>query len=145
MSLQLDELAWTIAEGSTEEYQFEVRIRHFNDKLNTLNYPQRLNIFWNMEETFDNGYPNKEELNKLHTFEDRLIEAVEHDEFAIMSVVLTGNGQREFVFHTSDPQTFIQRLIDMPQEENPYPLEIHNDEDSKWGYYYNELQHIPKA
>lgn len=60
-----------------------------------------------------------------------------------MFVVLTGNGQREFVFHTSDPQAFIQRLIDMPQEEDAYPLEIHNDEDQEWDYYYNELQHMP--
>lgn len=73
MSLKLDELAWTIAEGSTDEYKFEVRIRHFNENLNTSKYPQRLNIFWNMEETFDNGYASPEELNKLHVFEDRII------------------------------------------------------------------------
>ena len=92
-----------------------------------------------MSETLEDGFPTKDELEKVHAFEDRLIEAVEHDEFAILSIVLTGNGQREFVFYTVDPQEFINRLTNMPQEEERYPIEIHCNEDPewyKWNYAY---------
>ena len=142
MSLKLDELAWTVAEGETEDYVFQIRFRHFPENLVTTEYPHRLNIFWKMSEILDNGFPDKTELDKLHTFEDRLIDAVEFDEFSIMSMVLTGDGQREFVFHTPDPPEFIKRLIDMPQEEEKYPIEIHSNEDKEWYYYFNELNNI---
>ncbi len=145
MSLNLSELGWTVAKNSTENYEFEIRIRHFNNNLITSKYNQRLNIFWNMEECFDDGFPSELELEKLHNFETRLADAVEFDEFSIMSMALTGNKTREFVFHTPDPQEFIKRLSEMPQEENPYPIEIQCNEDAEWSYYYNELNGIPIA
>ncbi len=56
MSLNLSELGWTVAKNSTENYEFEIRIRHFNNNLITSKYNQRLNIFWNKEECFDDGF-----------------------------------------------------------------------------------------
>jgi hypothetical protein len=134
MTLNLDELAWTIAKGKTDEYDFEIRIRHFHESLETNKFPQRLNIFWSLRESFENGFPTESELKRVHKFEDKLVEAVENDEFSILSIVLTGRNEREFVFHTSNPQEFINRLTNMPQEEEPYPIEIHCNDDEEWEY-----------
>ena len=142
MNIDLEQLSWSVAEGHTQEYKFQNRFRHFPEEINKTSYSTRLNIFWNMEECYEDGSPTKEELSKLHTFEDRIIEAVESDCFSILSMVITGNGTREFVFHTPDPQEFINRLTNMPQEEDPYPLEIHSNEDEEWEYYYNEVEHL---
>jgi hypothetical protein len=99
-----------------------------------------------MGEICDNGFPTEDEREKLHHFENRLVCAVEEDEFSLLSMVITGNGQREFVFHTSDPQEFIGRLTNMPQEEKPYPIEIHCHEDEYWTYYFNEInRYKPRA
>lgn len=117
MKLNLEELAWSVAEGKTEAYTFRNRFRHFLSSLETKNFPIRLNIFWNLENKDIDGNSIKDDLEKVHTFEDRIVEAVEGDEFSILSMVLTGNGQREFVFHTSAPNEFLQRLTNMPQEE----------------------------
>ena len=132
MNLNLDETAWTIAEGETPEYMFHIRFRQFAEPPPTNDYKQRLNIFWECSATLDNGFPDEGELKHLHEFENRLIDAVENDEFAIMSMVLTGNGTREFVFHTPDPQEFVHRLSQMPQEQDAYPIEIHVNEDAEW-------------
>ncbi len=139
MSLNLDGLRWSIAEGKTDGYTFQNRFRHFPKNFDTTKYPQRLNIFWTMGEIFENGFPTENELEKLHNFENRLVFAVEEDEFSILSMVLTGNGQCEFVFHTPDPQEFIERLTNMPQEKKSYPIEIHCNEDEYWVYYFDEI------
>lgn len=60
------------------------------------------------------GYPTSDELKMTHQFEDRLIDAVECSEFAIMSMILTGNGIHELVFHVKDSRQFIKPLTDMP-------------------------------
>ena len=145
MNVNLEETAWAIAKGNTTEYEFEIRFRQFNEKPPTNNYIQRLNIFWKFSSSLDNGFPDENELKKLHSFENRLIDAVEHDEFSIMSMVLTGNTQREFVFHTADPQEFVNRLSQMPQENDAYPIEINLNEDPEWDYYYNEISNIKNA
>ncbi len=49
-------------------------------------------------------------------------------------MVLTGGGQREYVFHTVDPSGFVQRLTEMPQEEERYPIAIYRYADPEWSY-----------
>lgn len=137
--VNLEELNWSVAEGNTEDYSFQNRFRHFPENFNTAEYPERLNIFWKMSEFFEDGFPSENELQKLHNFENRLISAVEKDNSAVLSMVLTGNGQREFVFHTKDPQDFISQLTNMPQEGEPYPIKIHHNKDQNWEYYFNEI------
>ena len=142
MSLNLEEVSWGIAKGATDEYEFEIRYREFSIPPDIDKYPQRLNIFWSMNETFENGFASENELAKMHSFENRLVEAVESDEFSIMSMILTGNACREFVFHTPDPQEFVNRLTNMPQESDAYPIEISCNEDPEWVYYYDEIGSI---
>ena len=67
-------------------------------------------------------------------FEDRLIEATELDAQSVLSLVVTGKGQREYVFHTKATDEFLRRLTDMPQKEEPYPIEIHHVTDPVWEY-----------
>ncbi len=145
MQLNLNETGWVVIEGAANEYTFQTRFREFSAKPETTEYPQRLNIFWNMTESQEDGFPTKKELEILHTFENRLITAVEHDEFSIMSMVLTGNGTREFVFHTPNPQEFIRRLTEMPQEKDRYPIEINLNADPTWDYYYDHLNSAKQA
>lgn len=145
MRLNFEETGWMVIEGHTEEYRYEIRFREFTEKPITEQYCQRLNIFWEMSEFFENGFPTEAVLDKLHAFEDRQINAVEFDKFSIMSMVLTGNREREIVFHTPDPQEFIRRLTEMPQEVERYPIQINLNEDSSWSYYYDELAKVKNA
>ena len=83
----------------------------------------------------ENGQPTKDELDALHSFENRLIAEVEKDKSAWLVAILTGRAEREFVFYLQEPQLFLQRLSDMPQEQERYPIEIHLEEDPNWSYF----------
>jgi hypothetical protein len=67
-------------------------------------------------------------------FEDRLVAATESDAQSVLSLVVTGKNQREYVFHTKSTEEFLQRLTEMPQETEPYPIEIHHTADAEWEY-----------
>lgn len=125
---------WVGAEGEFEGRPLLVRFRQFPTTFNKASYPSRLNIFWKMREPEEWGLPTQFEMERLEAFENRLVEAVESDNHSILSVVLTCNGQREFVFHTSNPEGFLQRLTAMPQEQERYPIEIYHAEDPEWEY-----------
>ena len=85
----------------------------------------------------ENGLPSAKEAEFLSTFEDRLVAAVEKDKTVWLIAVVTGRSEREFVFYLQEPQQFLQRLTDMPQEDKRYPIEIHLDEDPDWLYFDN--------
>jgi hypothetical protein len=138
-TMKWEEMKWTVAQGKTGQYPYTLRIRHLPSAFPRQRYPQRLNIFWSVAEANASGYPTASESQRLSAFEDRLIAAVESDRSAILVVVMTGRREREFVFHTADPDEFVRRLTNMPQERAPYPIEIHRNKDAQWRYYDKEL------
>jgi len=138
-----DTAAWALSEGHTGEYPFVIRARQISPGFPRGRYPTRLNVFWTMALPDENGFPSPEEANKLDTFEDRLIAAVEQDESTWLVAVITGRAEREFVFYLQQAQQFLQRLTDMPQEHDRYPIEIHCHEDPAWSYFDN-LAHIER-
>ena len=132
--MNLDALPWTLIEAKNDEGPILVRRRDFPGDFPKGDFPHRLNVFWQMTESSPNGMPEDAESDRMRTFEDRLIEATEPDHQTVLSLVVTGKSQREYVFHTRRTDEFLRRLTDMPQESEPYPIEIHHTEDSAWEY-----------
>ena len=132
-------MSWTMAEGRTAAYPYLLRIRQVPPAFPRQRYPQRLNIFWSVAEADEKGFPSNKEMQRLHAFEERLVAAVEPDRFAMLTLVVTGRREREFVFYTANPDEFMRRLTNMPQEQTPYPIKIHLHKDPQWRYYSKEL------
>lgn len=132
--MSLDALSWTSIEASNDEGTILVRHREFPDNFPRDNFPHRLNIFWQASDGSVNGMPDYAESERMRVFEDRLVEATELDEQSVLSMVLTGKGQREYVFHTRSTAEFKRRLTEMPQEVERYPIELYHTEDSTWEY-----------
>jgi len=130
-----DIAAWLGAKGHTGEYPFFVRYRQFSQPIPRKEYPTRLNVFWSMNSPDENGFPSEDEAAFLETFENRLIAAVEKDESVWLVAVVTGRSEREFVFYLQQPTLFLQRLTEMPQERERYPVEIYSTEDPDWSYF----------
>ena len=135
-----DALPWTLIEASNEDGPILVRRRDFPDDFPKGDFPHRLNVFWRLSESSPNGMPEDVESNRMRLFEDRIVEATEPDRQTVLSLVLTGKSQREYVFHTQGLDEFLRRLADMPQESDPYPVEIHHTEDSTWEYVDRVLE-----
>lgn len=130
-----DDASWAIAEGRTSEHPFQIRFRDRIALLERSLYAKRLNVFYSMRRSDAHGMAIESELDDLHIFENRLVPAVEQDESAMLVAVITGRGEREFVFYVQDPQLFLKHLSEMPQEAERYPIEIHAADDSEWTYF----------
>jgi hypothetical protein len=133
--MNFESLTWAGAEGEHNNHPLLIRFREFPKKFPKSKYPKRINIFWEMSETDENGLPTEDEFNKLETFEERLADAVEHDEHSILAAALTCNGEREFIFFTADVAGFMERLTNMPQERARYPITIQTYDDPTWSYF----------
>src|SRR5688572_11280011 len=134
-SMEFDSITWAGAEGEHEGHPLLIRYREFPHDFPRGSYPERVNVFWKMVETDQNGWPTEFEFVRLRAFEDRLVEAVELDRQSILSVVLTCNGEKEFIFHTGDEAVFLRRLANMPQEQERYPITILRNTDPEWNYF----------
>jgi len=129
------EYPWALAAGEHEGSHLLIRFRQFPEDFARAQFPERINIFWRMYEPELNGLPTNQESQRLETFENRLVSAVERDGHSILSVVLTCAGRREFVFHTADVAEFVQRLTNMPQEVERYPIDLLRNNDPDWAYF----------
>lgn len=130
-----DDDKWTLLRATHEGSTLLIRAREFVDGVDRAAYPIRLSVFWEMAEPDENGLASPTEVVPMETFEDRLVEAVDLDGQSLLSAVITGKGQRQWVFHTADTGEFLRRLTDMPQEEDRYPIEIEAEEDPDWEYF----------
>ena len=75
----------------------------------------------------------------MKVFEERFCQAVEQDACAVLSAVLTFDGARQWVFYTDDVKGCAERLGAMPQETEPYPLELTAQDDPEWSYLRDEI------
>jgi len=123
---------WTLLQGQHAGSPLLVRFRQFTGGVDRSAYPTRLNVFWSMRSADENGLAVPPEASALEVFENRLVDAL--DGHSVLSVVLTCNSKREFAFHTSDANGFIQLLSSLPQEADPYPIEIQSADDPSWDY-----------
>lgn len=83
--------------------------------------------------------PTPHDSQAMATFEDRLALAWEHDGHAYLAAILTLDGARQWVFYTSEVQECAQRLTDMPQEAEPYPLELTTELDPTWSWLHDQI------
>ena len=89
--------------------------------------------------------PSPDDSEQMAEFENRFCDAVERDATAILTAVLTFDGARQWVFYTGDVQECGERLANMPQRDEPYPLELATEEDPGWQYLREQiLKVVPK-
>jgi hypothetical protein len=134
-NMNLDSLPWTVTQARNDAGSVVVfRHRKFSADFAKSSFPHRLNVFWTSGASTESGLPDESDSKAMGTFEDRLVDATESDEQSVLSLVVTGKNQREWVFHTKSTEEFLRRLTAMPQERDPYPIEIHPTPDSEWEY-----------
>ena len=133
--MTFDSLTWAGAEAEYENHLLLITFREIPKTFPRSRYPERLNVFWKMSEADENGLPTEDEFNRIDLFEARLVPAVEDDQHSILVGVLTCNGDREYIFQTGDIPGFMERLTNMPQETERYPITIHKYDDPDWSYF----------
>lgn len=136
---------WDIAEVRTDGGVALIRYRTpVLSRRQVEGYDRVLKIVWAFSPDGTGALPTDEESARMKVFEDRFCEAVEHDGHAVLTAVLTFDGARQWVFYTGDVRECGARLEAMPQEAEPYPLELTTEQDPGWRYLHEEiLKQVP--
>jgi hypothetical protein len=131
---------WAAAEGRTETGPWLLRFR------TPVLLPgeggehrHRLSVLWAYGPEASGELPSEADAKAMGVFEDRLCGAWERDGLAFLSAVLTFDGARQWLFYTYDVSECGQRLNDMPQEEERYPIELTADEDPTWDFLHSQM------
>ena len=102
-------------------------------------YERVLKIVWPYADEGTGELPTEAQSDEMRVFEDRFCEAVETDAHAVLTAVLTFDGARQWVFYTGDVAECGARLEAMPQEEEPYPIELTAEPDPAWAYLREQI------
>ncbi len=131
---------WAVAEGTHNDLPLMIR---FRNKLSQTpmreGHPQLIQIYWDYSE-HESGMPSSEESQSMEVFENRLVNALETDLSGVLAAVITTNGYREWVYYCLSTEAFAERLHNMPQETDPYPIEIETSSDPEWDYFFNQVR-----
>jgi len=84
--------------------------------------------------------PSPDESTAMKVFENRLVPAVERGNLAILTTVVTNDGNRIWYFYVSDVPEFGKRLSEMPQEKDRYPITLTATTDTDWAFYLDILR-----
>ena len=122
--------AWTVAKRETDAGLSVLRLMTLEASFPFNRYPERLNIIWPFQQEALNGTPAPKELDAMGRFEKRICKQIEKAGHAVLCMVFTEPGYREYVFLSRDVESFLSALSDIPQESAPYPIEIHHEMDS---------------
>lgn len=127
---------WTFAEGTSRDVPRLIRIReNLNPAAWELALPHVLRITWTMRGTTERGLPSDDETKTLQSFENELVPRVERDARAVLVAVITEAGKRHWYFYLRDVDAFSEELHKMPQQEEPYPIELTIDRDERWALF----------
>ena len=132
-----DSSTWVLAKAERKRRPLLIRFRQFAGDLPKSTYPNRISIIWKLAEPDETGLPGDEEFDRLASFEDRLMTAVEHDQQSIFTLVNSGNGEHEFVFYTTDVTGFNERLTRLTEES--YPISVQHSADPNWTYFHDAI------
>jgi len=126
---------WVVREGLAENGLWVLRVR---DPLlqphQTASHPCCIRVVWEYAQQDLGAMPDDATLGRLDAFEDLLCASWESDATAVLTAVLTLDGARQWVFYSADVDECGNRLNALPQEREPYPLELDAFDDKAWDY-----------
>ena len=102
-------------------------------------YNRVLRILWPYAAQDSGAMPATAVSEDMGQFEDRLCDVLEIDAHAFLAAVLTFVGARQWVFYTLDVGECGRRLENMPQNDEPYPIEMDAFDDPSWQYLRTQI------
>lgn len=127
---------WAVAEGRDGEMPLIFRIREIPDTFDRRRFPHLISIQWSFEPV-GQGMPDQETQAKMNEMEERLLKTLEGTGQAVLTVIVTGNGIREFQWYAPSPDIMMAGLNKALAGLPPLPIEISGEEDPNWEAYGN--------
>ena len=136
----IDHDHWAASDGVLESGPYIIRFRTPElESKDVGDYIHRLSVVWPYSNESSGAMPENSDSKEMEVFENRLVEAWEHGYNAILTAVLTFDGARQWVFYTKDVDEAGKRISEMPQNEEPYPIELTTDDDPELNFLREDI------
>jgi hypothetical protein len=127
--------SWTVATGEDNGKPMIVRLRsNIPDGVDIKNYPHLLGISWEYEPARENGMPSETDHERMVLLE-KLLDALEIQKTAYMTVAVTCNGVKEWHWYSKNTDETIQLMNTALSEQAKFPIKILIEEDPAWSVY----------
>jgi hypothetical protein len=126
---------WSVGEVSESNGQvMTIRFRERPALEVRQSLPEQFVVIWTFEDASRVGLPTSAGGEEAGDLEDRFMPHLEADGAALLVVVSTGEGIREWYFYCRDPQE-IQRRFNEAVPEAGLPIELESGHDPAWSVY----------
>ncbi len=130
------ESKWVLYQGQNDGKPLFVRR---NDSAKQLmvnsNYDTIIGIAVPFFNPTDEGFAKEEELSIFGHIEDELFAQFEKDMAAIVVLIITTGGMREFISYAQTPMLIEERINEIKQKFPEYDFQVYIEEDKKWNLY----------
>jgi len=131
---------WSVADGERADGPVVIRFRSYlPSPTQAHEYEWLLVACWAYADEGTGAMPSKETMKEMEEFEERLCGALERDALAVLTAILTFDGARQWVFYTHDVDSCGERINSMPQNVEPYPIELSARPDPEWRYLHDGI------
>ncbi len=131
---------WLVAETEEDGMPMVYRVRqNIPDLVKVDDFPHLVCVVWEYQTDIDNGLPDGEVAELQALFEDALDSFIEKGGDSEHMVVVTGNGRKEWLWYTKDPDDWIAGFSEALNAHPPFPVEIQGYDAEGWRAY-NELK-----
>lgn len=128
---------WTLATGHDNNGKpMIVRFRsNVPAGVDIKQYPHLLVVSWKYEPWSEEGMPSESDNERMVLFE-QLLDSLEAKRTAFMTVAVTCNGVKEWQWQSRDHEETMKSLNSALSGQNPFPIEISQQEDPGWSTYF---------
>ena len=96
--------------------------------------PHQFIVEWKFSDVRPNGLPPKVEHELAVELQNMMTAPLEGDGEAVLAIISTGNGHREWYFYCRDPQVLATRF-NVVVNGRGFPVELHAGFDPEWKVY----------
>jgi uncharacterized protein DUF695 len=127
---------WSLATGEENGKILIYRIRlQAPSFASAATFPHLLVVFWAFESPNEEGLPAPEDLELMTKLENLLQMALEQARQAFLSVIVTGDGIREWQWYVCDPKSTMELVNNALGNLESFPIRIDFQEDPQWAVY----------
>jgi hypothetical protein len=127
---------WSLATGEEDHRLLIYRIRLGAPEFASPGSCDHLVVVsWRFQSPNEKGLPASEDLERMTEFEDRLQAVFEDARQGFLSVIVTGNGLREWQWYVRDPKSTMELVNKILGGLEPFPVQFSFQDDSEWTVY----------
>jgi hypothetical protein len=131
-----DEESWSLATAEDDGKPLLFRIRNQPPPFARKDqFPHLLAVSWSYEPADESGMPSDDEHARMNELEDLLVAALEDAMQAFLTVIVTGNGVREWQWYARAPERAMELVNESLGELEPFPVEFSIQDDPEWSGY----------